>query len=298
MCLFPRKNLNRRNRHQIAEYECGNCPECLSKRSRLWALRATMEAKYNVGMMITLTYDQYERDANGRIIGEKPADTRELSKRDCQLFIKRLRKHYSDRKLRYILTAEHGTRTGRSHYHAVIFGVVFEDIVPYKKTKRGNQIYLSQTLKTLWGKGICTVDCVNISTAVARYCTKYCAKSSGVDDTFMLFSRGIGDRALEERLYRTERIQETTHTFTVPHQKYIVEGSAYAIPRTVLKTTLNASVRCTDTLVMLRCDPSKIVKNAKPMLTPVMLTSQRISRKFPLVLSPIGKPCMTMPLRV
>lgn len=201
-------------------------------------MRATMEAKHNIGMMVTLTYDQYERDENGRIIGEKPPDTRELSKRDCQLFIKRLRKHYPDRTLKYICGAEYGKRTGRSHYHFVIFGVVFEDITPYKKSKRGNQIYLSQILKTLWGNGICTVDTININTAVAKYCTKYCAKANGADDTFMLFSRGIGERALVEALETPRKCGNRVVIDRKGRYRYIIEGQAYPIPRTVLKNFL------------------------------------------------------------
>lgn len=221
MCLFNYANNSIKGKaykRGITHFECGGCPECLAKRSRAWCLRACMEAKVSQGMMLTLTYDDYERDKQGNIIGEKPADTRELSKRDCQLFIKRLRKHFNGRKLKYIIGAEHGKRTGRSHYHCVIFGVQFNDCHYYKKSKRGNVIYKSPTLDKIWGNGICTVDSMNINASIARYCTKYCAKDNGADDTFMLFSRGIGNEMLVEKFNGLW---------------YMIEGRKYPIPRQI-----------------------------------------------------------------
>lgn len=43
-----------------------------TKKSRQWALRCGMEARVNVGMMITLTYDTYKNGVDGE---ENPVDT-------------------------------------------------------------------------------------------------------------------------------------------------------------------------------------------------------------------------------
>lgn len=222
MCLFPFKNTNYKSeayKKGIKEFDCGCCPECLSKRARLWSLRCSAEAQKNIGCMITLTYDQYERDERGRIIGELPPDrTIPLSKRDCQLFIKRLRKHFKDKKIKYLITAERGKRTQRAHYHAILFGVDFTDKIKYKKSDRGNIIYKSATLSKLWNHGICTIDAVNINSAVARYCTKYCAKDTRADDTFMLMSRNIGDDYLLEKFNGIS---------------YVLDGYEYSIPKQI-----------------------------------------------------------------
>lgn len=229
MCMFSYDNQNIRSvayKKGIKKFECGSCPECLQKKSRLWALRCSMEAKNNVGMMITLTYDTYVYNAQGQIIGERLPDDMSLSKKDAQNFIKRLRAKFPDKKIKYLLTAERGKRTNRPHYHALIFGLVFDDLVKYKKSKRGNIIYRSKTLEKIWqgGKekkgGICTVDCINISAKTARYCTKYCAKDSGADDTFMLFSQGIGDIELLENFNG---------------KNYWIDGREYSIPRLIWK---------------------------------------------------------------
>lgn len=121
-------------------------------------------------------------------------------------------------KIAYLATAEYGSRTHRPHYHVLIFGYNFPDRVFYKKSKRGNRIYMSNTLNRLWNNGICTVDTVNLSAKVARYCTKYCAKDGRTADTFMLFSRGIGDDELMRRFNG---------------KSYIIDGKEYPIPKQI-----------------------------------------------------------------
>lgn len=221
MCLFPLENSNQNSiayKKGITHFDCGSCPECLRKRANVWAVRAFYEAKYHEhNCMITLTYDNYVRDGAGRVIGELPPD-RDLHvcKRDVQLFIKRLRKRYGSG-IKYIACAEYGSRTHRAHYHVILFGVQFEDATYYKASKRGNSIYKSRILTDLWSHGICTIDSVNINSAVARYCTKYTAKSRS-EDTFMLFSHHLG---LEGMLKHFNGID------------YTIEGRTYPIPRTV-----------------------------------------------------------------
>lgn len=234
MCLFPQTN---NDIHSIAykkglvEFDCGACPECLAKRSRLWALRACYEARTRKRCgestcMVTLTYDQYKYNSRGQIIGEEDPDpTLHVQKRHAQLFIKRLRKYFGNQKIKYLLTAEYGKSTHRAHYHAILFGVHFPDLYFYKKSKRGNLIYKSRTLTKLWSHGICTVDAVNVSAQIARYCTKYCAKDSRADDTFMLVSRGIG----EEGLLRDFN-----------GKSYWIDGREYPVPKQIWNKVIQA----------------------------------------------------------
>lgn len=289
MCLFPRKNYSFDSiayKKGITEFECGYCPECLHRRSKVWALRACAEvAKNPVGCMLTLTYDQFIRDSKtGKIIGER-VDTRALSIRDCQLFFKRLRKYvysslrlkkrvkkyelpkerekittylknisfkmsrnekkyyrrdkllalineidtynsyvddYNSKikypKLKMICAGERGKRTDRAHYHVLLFGFDFRhDRYFFRRSKRGNVIYRSNTLDKIWKNGICSIDCVNINGKVARYCTKYAAKERS-DETFMLFSQGIGDDYLLENFNGLN---------------YFFDGVEYSIPRII-----------------------------------------------------------------
>lgn len=220
MCMFVRQNYNFRSeayKKGLTTFECGCCPECLAKRARQWSLRAAMQAKVSLSCMVTLTYDQYVRNAKGEIIGEQLV-LRHVAKRDVQLFVKRLRKHFRDTPIKYLITAEYGKRTGRPHYHALLFGIDFDDRIFCKTSKRGNRIYRSATLEKIWKQGICTVDAVNVSAKVARYCTKYCAKDGRSSDTFMLFSRGIGESELLRQFNG---------------KSYWLDGKEYPIPRQI-----------------------------------------------------------------
>lgn len=235
MCLFPLPNTNFDSvayKKGVKEFSCGACPECLQKRSSTWALRAVMESACHAhNCMITLTYDNFLRDSTGKIIGETPVNPDlKVNQRDIQLFIKRLRKHFfgsSGSDMKYIACAEYGSRTHRAHYHVILFGVKFPDLVPYKRSKRGNLIYMSSILNKLWNHGICTVDSIKIRSSVARYCTKYCAKNRS-DKTFMLASQNIG-------------LSEMLRLFN--GREYLIDGRRYPIPRVVWQAYISDKYR-------------------------------------------------------
>lgn len=231
MCLFPLPNYDVTSsayKKGVTSFNCGACPECLSSRANTWALRAVYEAKDHFeNCMCTLTYDTYIYDKLGNVIGERVSDMH-VCKRDVQLFIKRLRKKFPDKPFKYLITSEYGKRTHRAHYHCLFFGLSFSDAVFYKLSKRGNIIYKSKTLTEVWNNGICTVDCLNVGASVARYCTKYCAKDSRSDDTFMLTSHNIGISGLLTDFNGLS---------------YIVDGREYPIPRKVWQIILSARYR-------------------------------------------------------
>ncbi|UPW41079.1 replication initiator protein [Sigmofec virus UA08Rod_5614] len=228
MCLFPLPNENVNSvsyQKGIRFFDCGACPECLNKRSNIWALRSVYESKMHLNScMITLTYDSFLYP-DKRYNLEKPVNPDiVVDKTHIQKFIKRLRKWISSsnpvgcsERIKYLCCAEYGTRTHRAHYHLLLFGVNFPDKYFYKKSKRKNLIYMSSTLNKLWGYGICTIDCTNIGPAVARYCTKYCAKSRS-SDTFMLFSQSIG----------FDGLMRNFNGFS-----YFIDGREYPVPRMV-----------------------------------------------------------------
>ena len=232
MCLSPIFNDNfcsKAYKKGLREFNCGVCPECLNARSSEWALRCVMQAKDSkVGCMVTLTYDTFKRDKKGNILCDKygiPLENlsnRHVDVRDCQLFLKRLREYFSRKKgvtdIKYLLSAEYGKRTHRPHYHCILFGVKFDDLKFHKKSQRGNSIYISKTLDKLWRNGICTVDCININSAVARYCTKYTMKNYGIEDTFMLCSQKIG-------------LNQMLKEFN--GKSYIIDGREHPIPSIV-----------------------------------------------------------------
>jgi hypothetical protein len=111
---------------------------------------------------ITLTYDNENVPWDGSLVKEH-----------FQKFMKRLRKHYAPKKIRYYHCGEYGEENERPHYHACLFGLDFDDRMAYSATN--NVItYTSETLEKIWGKGFCTVGELNYETAAytARYIMK------------------------------------------------------------------------------------------------------------------------------
>lgn len=143
------------------EVPCGRCTGCRLERSRQWAVRMMHEAQlHQDNAFITLTYD----DDN------LPADYG-LDLRHWQLFMKRLRKTVG--KVRFYACGEYGEQLLRPHYHAILFGYQFRDLVHFK-TQNQNSIFTSQLLSRLWPFGHSTTAAVSYQSAayVARYTMK------------------------------------------------------------------------------------------------------------------------------
>lgn len=159
---------------------CGRCIGCRLEKSRMWAMRCVHEAKqYEHNSFITLTYDK-----------EHCPPDYSLKKRDFQLFMKRLRKAYSDKKIRFFACGEYGEKTFRPHYHAILFNHQFDDEEEQiRMTESGpKKVLVSPKLTQLWGQGITSTGEMTFNSAayVARYCLK---KINGPDADSYYFGR-------------------------------------------------------------------------------------------------------------
>ena len=153
---------------------CGQCIGCRLERSRQWAVRCVHESQlHQDNCFITLTYAPEHLPKNGSLV-----------KKDYQDFMKRLRKAIAPTKVRYYHCGEYGSvrdsngnivegLLGRPHYHAILFGYQFPDLVEYRE-KKGVKLYMSPMLEKIWGKGFVTVGEVTFESAayVARYVLK------------------------------------------------------------------------------------------------------------------------------
>lgn len=200
---------------------CGQCIECRLAYSRIWADRMMLELKeQKKAIFLTLTYDrnhmhvsEYENvvctDFLPRCKNEILLDDQylvpkygSLSKRDVQLFLKRLRKEFAPLKLRYFAAGEYGESTLRPHVHMILYGIGLEDFklcergvfcrecscseekyqkcrksmlcVPAGKNDLGDQYYTSPLLEKIWKNGNILFSDVSWKTCayVARYVTK------------------------------------------------------------------------------------------------------------------------------
>lgn len=131
---------------------CGKCVECLKRRQREWFIRLEQECLVaSSAFFVTLTYgDEFLFFDSGIAV---------VSRRDCQLFFKRLRKTLAPDKIRYFLCSEYGPTTLRPHYHIILFNFPVEKFDVY------------ETILSSWRKGFVKVD--PISSARLNYVAKY-----------------------------------------------------------------------------------------------------------------------------
>lgn len=193
-------------------------------KSRTWAARCVHEARLygDENMFLTLTY----RD-DALVAGDFGLAT--LFPRHLELFWKRFRKAGYD--VRYYAVGEYGDKTGRPHYHAIVFGLRFPDLLLHSYSN-GLPIFSSRILDSLWTHGACFVGAVTFESCayVARYVMKKLTglRSSvythfGIHPEFARMSRrpGIG----------TGFYESFTSDF-FPHDNcFIRNGKRVAVPR-------------------------------------------------------------------
>lgn len=228
---------------------CGQCSGCRMDYAKQWANRLMLELetyKDDPGCchFITLTIDDdyidrtgYERDYKR---GEIPdlhvlrpftdPDTglvrgwsHSLSKRDIQLFLKRLRRARPCDKIRFFAVGEYGDRSLRPHYHLIVFGLHFDegDLEFYKRTPRGDKLYNSKLLAKEWPYGYNVVAQVTWESCcyVARYMMK---KQKGlgaqvydtfnIQEPFTLVSRRPG---IANEYYKTHPMDSDVHNIVI-----------------------------------------------------------------------------------
>lgn len=134
---------------------CGKCLACKKRRVSGWSFRLLNQGRVSDSAhFITLTYDTKHVPITDRgYMG--------LSKRDVQLFFKRLRKsHESGTQIKYYACGEYGGKTFRPHYHIILFNAKLELIQP------------------AWQLG--QVHYGDVSGASIGYCLKYICKEGKI----------------------------------------------------------------------------------------------------------------------
>lgn len=141
---------------------CGLCSACLLDRSRMWSVRCMHEASlWSKNCFVTLTFAPEHLPGDGNV-----------SVRDVQLFLKRLRKRFGSG-IRFFACGEYGDKYRRPHYHLILFNHDFPDKVPFSY-RMGNVTYISPILQELWPYGHSMIGSVTQESCayVARYILK------------------------------------------------------------------------------------------------------------------------------
>lgn len=187
---------------------CGKCIGCRFDRSRMWAVRIYHESTlHERNSFLTLTYADDSVSA--------------ISRRDVQLFLKRLRKLC---KVRYFAVGEYGSRTNRPHYHMVLFGADFMG----GAFRMNDTLYCNPVVQDVWGHGIVSIG--EVSYGSCAYVAGYTLGKLGNEDTFSLMSRrpGIGHDWLKR--YGSD-IVNAGHC--------VIEGREVAVPRKYFEWEVN-----------------------------------------------------------
>jgi len=177
----------------VIKLPCGKCIACRLAYAREWAVRCTHEAQMHPegSSFLTLTYDD-----------DHLKDPR-LNYEHFQKFVRALRKRQND-PLSYIVAGEYGETTKRPHWHAIMFGYNPSDQKHFRKTKLGHDVFSSESLTQVWGKGTAEIGAVTLQSAgyVARYSAKKLAHGDDPEGVYApIFKtsskRGIGKAWLE-----------------------------------------------------------------------------------------------------
>lgn len=170
-------------RFEVVQIPCGKCEGCRLDYSRQWANRIMLEAQYHEhSAFLTLTFDQ-DHVPISYTVDESTGEAFEaqtLVKRDWQLFMKRLRKHFEPVQLRFFMCGEYGSKTLRPHFHAIIFGLEIPDLQLYSRGKAGKPYMSSEILNRIWGNGYVIVG--DLSWKSAAYVARYCMKKAHGQD--------------------------------------------------------------------------------------------------------------------
>lgn len=169
MCQGPITITHEKVVHRVA---CGHCMACARRRTLSWTLRLLLEGtETEFTDFVTLTYDQHTCP--------EQLDFAHLDK-----FLLRLRRK-NPRPVRYFCVGEYGGKTGRPHWHVLLFGAQFH--------------HRGQFRTALWPHGL--VFTGQMERASVSYVCKYTLKSSsnnvGKKNLVRMSRRpGIGMRVL------------------------------------------------------------------------------------------------------
>lgn len=206
---------------------CGQCVGCRSSWSSMWMIRCVHESlMYERSSFITLTFDQDHVPKNWSI-----------DKRHWQLFAKRLR--HATGPFRYFAAGEYGSVNNRPHYHALLFGVDFDDRVLLKSHPR--PLWTSAVLAEKWGQG--HVSFGALTPQSVAYVTQYSLKKQKqrrirkAPRQFVDFDTGELLECEPERVWMSRRPGlgsswfEKYHRDVYPMDEVVVAGRKYRPPR-------------------------------------------------------------------
>ena len=207
---------------------CGHCLACRKNLADSWVIRLYFELlDYDYkACFLTLTYND-----------EHLPKDKSVHKRDVQLFLKRLRKHFDKyepdrKKLKYFCAAEYGETNMRPHYHMILFGVGMRD---------------RAVIEDAWQNGFIAMRYADVKNI--RYTVKYLHKCKlgkafkeewpDLEAPFYLSSKNMNDTIIE--LYR-DKLREHAYNKKYELPKLNMNGRLVMCPKYILKKAVGNDI--------------------------------------------------------
>ncbi len=204
------------------QFPCGKCIGCQRRRQVEWSERGYLESKnWENNYFLTFTYNE---ENEFKIINSK-TNILEVLPTEYQKFLKRLRKyywqHYRHRPIRFIASGEYGEKSGRPHFHLVLYNLPIFDL-EFWGYINGSNLSTSKIINKIWGNGHVLIGEVNTKSIgyVVGYTTKKVFnkdKEKFRKKEFFTMSRrpGIGYYYFEKHkkdLYKNDKVMIHTKT--------------------------------------------------------------------------------------
>lgn len=219
-------------------FPCGRCLSCRLNHASDWANRIMGELRYHEkSSFVTLTYND-----------EHLPEGSNLCYRHCQLFFKKLRKACGI-KIRFFLSGEYGTKNGRPHYHAIIFGLGPSDIRLFEDAWTGGKEEVSGS------RGF--VSAFPVSHEAAKYVAKYTTKKLlGESASWYKEAGVVPEKSLSSRRpgIGANFVCEFGHEFSARGYLYSDRGTKQRIPRYYKKRLLDINPLASERLSSLTDD--------------------------------------------
>lgn len=181
--------------YEKIDLPCGQCIGCRIQKSMEWSLRIMHESDQHIeNCFITLTYDDEHLPKGGKLVRTHFTE-----------FIRELRRSRPTIRIRYFMCGEYGEKYDRPHYHAAIFNYQPIDMELWYRTDRGDCIYTSDELDSIWKRGIVAVGDLTIESAayIARYVIKKLNGGPAFDKYLIDFNEETGECEVLEPEYIT-----------------------------------------------------------------------------------------------
>lgn len=181
---------------KFIQVPCGQCPQCLSSRSKSISFRLLNQAYISKNnYFITFTYADDKLPVN-----------MSLDKKVVSNFNKKLRTYLHRKGLssdfKFFAVGEYGSSTYRPHYHFIYYDLEIPDL-HYEYTKDSFNHFSSKFLQDTWSNGFVDIGSVDIGSIfyVSRYCDKKRLLTKeekklflqfGLEPEFQLGSKNLG----------------------------------------------------------------------------------------------------------